>query len=130
MILITIDGLPVPWKSPYVHRKGAFNPRFREKEYYQWQIKAQFNQTPLTVPVSLDITFHMPVPAGTSKIRRTQMLNGVLHHFKRPDLSNCIKFLEDTLKTIVFEDDSQVFQINARKIYGEHPKTVVQISPV
>lgn len=69
----------------------------------------------------------MPIPKTTSAVRRKQMLNGILHHIVRPDTSNLTKFLEDCLKTIVFEDDSQVVEIIARKIYGETPKTVISI---
>lgn len=128
MNLITIDGLPVPWKAHAGYGKRSFNPRFKEKEYYQWQIKSQWNQNiPLAGPIFLKVVYHMPIPLGTSKVRRLQMLNQKMFHIKRPDLDNCNKFLEDCLKGIVFEDDSQVVQIHARKIYSEHPRTVVEI---
>lgn len=128
MILLTIDGLPTPWTPSRVTRtRHAFNPKYREKEYATWQIRSQFNQQPISGAVKLDIAFHMPIPAGTSKIRRTQMLNGILHHIKRPDTTNLQKFIEDCLKGIVIEDDSQVCEINARKIYAVAPKTVVQV---
>jgi len=67
------------------------------------------------------------MPKGTSKARRQQMLNGLLHHIKRPDCSNFIKFTEDCLKGIVIEDDSQVCEIIAKKIYGEIAKTIIQV---
>lgn len=131
MIILTIEGLPVPWAAPYVTRsRHAFNPKYKEKEYYQWQIKAQWNQKILAAPLCLDFTFQMPIPQATSKVRRTQMLNGILHHIKRPDTTNLIKFAEDTLKGIVIEDDSQVCQISAQKIYGLTPKTVIKVIPL
>lgn len=55
------------------------------------------------------------------------MLAGVMHHIKKPDTSNCTKFLEDTLKGIVIEDDSQVVEIIAKKIYSDIPKTVLLV---
>lgn len=131
MILLTIEGLPTPWTAPYVTRtRHAFNPRFKEKEYYQWQLKAQWNQPILTTPLHLDFTFYMPIPQATSKIRRTQMLNGVFHHIKRPDTTNLVKFAEDTLKGIVIEDDSQVCQLSAQKVFGVAPKTLIKIIPL
>lgn len=55
------------------------------------------------------------------------MLAGIIQHTKKPDTTNLVKFAEDTLKTIVIEDDSQVFRLTASKIYSETPKTVIKI---
>jgi Holliday junction resolvase RusA-like endonuclease len=127
MIQLEINAPPVANRSTFVTRYGnAFNPRFKEKSFYQWQIKAQYNQqAPLCGPIKVTAAFYLPIPKGTSKIRRTQMLAGIMHHIKRPDTSNFYYFLENCLKGIVFEDDSQVVEIIARKIYGETPKTLV-----
>ncbi len=125
---IIIDGLPVPWAAHCGYGRRSFNPRFKEKEFYQWQIKSHWNQeAPLTAPVSITIVYHMPIPLGTSKPKRLQMLNQKIHHIKRPDVDNLNKFLCDCLKTIVMEDDSQVVHIDARKIYSERPRTVIDI---
>ncbi len=69
----------------------------------------------------------MPIPEGTSKVRRLQMLNGKIHHIKRPDASNLVKMYEDCLKGIIFDDDSQVVEFTARKIYSETPKVVIRV---
>lgn len=131
MIEIIIDGQPTPWAAHKGYGRNSFNPRFKEKQYYQWQIKAQYNrESPLGCPVALHVVYHLPIPKQTSSIKRKQMLNGVLHHIKRPDTSNLTKFLEDCLKTIVFDDDSQVVELHCKKIYGEKPKTVIRIEPL
>jgi Holliday junction resolvase RusA-like endonuclease len=131
MILLQIDGIPVPWAAHQGYGRRAFNPKFKERSFAQWQLKAQYNQqAPLTTPVKIEFTFHMPVPEGTSKVRRLQMLNGRMHHMKRPDTSNLTKFCEDCLKGVVIEDDSQVVEIVSRKIYGEKPKTVIKIEAI
>lgn len=128
MFTFEIQGQPVPWSAHRGYGRRSFNPKFKEKQYYQWQIRSQFNrENPIGGPVRLHISFYLPIPKGTSFIRRKQMLNGKSFHIKRPDLDNLNKFLEDCLKTIVFEDDSQVCEIVSKKIYGEIPKTVVQV---
>lgn len=128
MIILTIDGLPIPWTPSRITRtRHAFNPKYREKEYAQWQIQAQWNQAKISAPVELDITFHMPIPSGTSKIKKTQMLNGIIRHIKRPDVDNLSKFAIDCIKGIVLDDDNQVFKLSAEKIYGLVPKTVIKI---
>lgn len=131
MILLMIDGLPTPWTPSRITRtRHAFNPKYREKEYAQWQIKAQWNQSAISAPVAVEITFHLPIPSGTSKIRKTQMLNGVLKHIKRPDVDNLSKFAIDCIKGIVIEDDNQVYRLSAEKVYGLAPKTVIRVLPV
>lgn len=131
MILLHIDGLPTAWSAHGGYGRRSFNPKFKEKEHAQWQIKSQYNQTdPITTPVRIDFTFHMPIPCGTSKVRRTQMLNGRLHHIKRPDTTNLQKFAEDVLKGIVIEDDAQVVEIVARKIYSEKVQTLIKVEPI
>lgn len=131
MLQLEIAGLPTPWKAHGGYGKRSFNPRFKEKEYVQWQVKAQYNRNiPIRGPVRLDVSYHMPMPTKTSKIRKIQMLAGRIHHLSRPDLDNLNKFLCDALKTLVFEDDSQVVEICARKLYGENGKTIVRIEEV
>lgn len=131
MILIELSGVPVPWKAHAGYGKKSFNPRFIERETFQWQIKSQYNQLkPLGGPVRTNYTFHMPIPESTSKVRRLQMLNGRMHHIKRPDCTNLLKFYEDCLKGIVFEDDSQVVEINVRKIYDERPRVTIKVEAI
>lgn len=131
MLLLHIEGMPVPWKAHGGCGKRSFNPRFKEKEYVQWQVKSQFNRVQaITGPVFLDISYHMPVPPRTPKARTREMLSGKLHHLKRPDLDNLNKFLCDALKNIVYEDDSQIVAMHCRKIYGSDAKTVVRVEEV
>jgi Holliday junction resolvase RusA-like endonuclease len=118
----------VPWAAHKGYGRRAYNPRFKEKEFYQWQIKSQWNRVnPIASGVTLDFLFHMPIPVGTSKVKKRQMLSGMIQHTKKPDTTNLVKFAEDTLKKICIEDDSQVTKIIATKIYSETPKTVIKI---
>ena len=130
MILLTVDCLPVPWAAHGGYGRRSFNPRYREKEFYKWQLKSQWNQEIVTGPLEVEYTYHMPIPSGTSKIRRTQMLNGMMHHLKKPDLDNLDKFLSDVLQGICYENDSQICKKNSSKLFGLSPKTVIKIIPL
>lgn len=131
MITLEISGAPIPFSHHQGFGRRAYNPKFKEKQYCQWQIQSQFNRkAPIQGPLIVSVAFHMPIPKGTSKPRTRQMLNGVMHHIKRPDVDNLQKFILDCLKTIVFEDDSQIFEIHAKKIFSETPKTIIQIGEV
>lgn len=128
MILIEIHREPVAWMAHGGYGRKSFNPRGVEKDYYTWQIKAHYTQCiPLSGPVKVDYTYFLPIPKGVSKVRRLQMLNGMMHPIKRPDIDNFDKFLSDCLTKIVFEDDSQIVHKVSRKIYGETPKTLIKI---
>ena len=131
MILLTINDIPVPWTPSRVTRfRHAYNPKYKEKEYAQWQIKSQWSKEPISAPTTLVFTFHMPIPSGTSKKKLEKMLKGEVRHDKRPDTTNLIKFAEDCLNGIVLVDDSQVYKIIAEKIYSLAPRTVIQVFPI
>lgn len=131
MIQLEVQGDPVPWSSHRGHGKKSFNPKFKEREYARWQLRSQWNQkTPLQGPIKLHCTFFFVPPKSTSKIRTKQMLNGIMHHIVKPDTSNCLKFIEDCLKTIVFEDDNQVVELTGRKLYAQNARTLIILNPV
>lgn len=128
MILLEVSGIPIPWNVKLGYGNKFYNPHKADKEKAKWQIKSQYNQIkPYEGPVKIDFCFHMPIPESTSKIRRKQMLSGLLHHLVKPDCTNMQKHLEDCIKGIVFSDDSQVVEITSRKIYSETPKSVIKI---
>ncbi len=131
MILIEIIGEPVSWKAHGGYGKRAFSLTRHEKEKYQWQIRSQYNQlNPLGGPVRVHYCFHVPIPKATSRPRRAQMLNGVMHPIKRPDIDNYDKFLSDCLTGIVWEDDSQIVEKYSKKIYGEILKTIIRVEAI
>ncbi len=48
----------------------------------------------------------------------------------RPDIDNYNKFLSDCLNGIVWVDDAQVVELNAKKLYGEKEKTLIRIEAI
>lgn len=134
MISLEIFGNPVPQARPRFYRNknhvGAFDPKSKEKEQCKWQIKSQFKESLLTMPLAVDVIFFMPIPKSSSKLKKRQMENGVLSHIKKPDIDNLQKFVLDCLNKIVFEDDSQIVEIRAKKIYSVEPRTLIRIIPL
>ncbi len=134
MISIDLFGEPVPQKRPRIFRNGnktiAYDPDAKLKEGFKWQIKSQYREEPLSCPVSLDVIFYMPIPASTSGVKKKQMANGIIHHMKRPDVDNCLKFLFDTMNGLIFADDSQIVEIRAKKLYSNNPGTNIRIVPL
>jgi crossover junction endodeoxyribonuclease RusA len=63
---------------------------------------------PRTTPLKAEITFYMP---------RSREDKDLVYHTKRPDLDKLIRAVLDALKGVVYEDDSQVVNIEAMKVY-------------
>lgn len=131
MITLDLFGEPVPQKRPRFNRSGhCYDDQKKIKEGYRWQIKSQFRSEPLTTPIALDLIFFMPIPKSLSKLKKRQMENGLIGHIKKPDLDNLQKLVLDCLNNLVFEDDSQVCEIRAKKIYSSKPGTLVRVIPL
>ena len=126
---IVIPGNPIAQSRPRLRRTGKFvsvyDPDRKEKEllisYVQEEIGKHFQ--PIEKPISINITFHMPMLSTWSPPRK-QKSEGLIH-IKRPDLDNLLKYILDSLNGILYSDDSQIYEINTRKIYSSEPKTVI-----
>jgi Holliday junction resolvase RusA-like endonuclease len=129
-VIIEIPEIPVSWSAHQGFGRKAYNPKQHERTIYQVHIRNQYQLEPISLPVSMQLQFFLPIPSQTSKAKRKQMLDGKIHHIKHRDTTNFIKFCEDTLKGIVFYDDCQVVEIHARKLYGETPKTLIVVTPL
>lgn len=127
MIQIELYGKPVPWAAPRVSGRRFYSPKHEDKKYAQWQIKAQYRDDPIHAPVFLESIFLMPIPAGTSSIKRRQMLSHIIHPMKKPDCTNMLKFYEDCLKQIVISDDDNVIGGVYWKKYSETPGVLLRI---
>lgn len=134
MISLDLYGDPVPQARARTVRRGGksitYDPNCKLKEGYKWQIRSQYREEPLTVPVAIDVLFMMPIPKTTSKTKTAAMINGTIHHMKRPDLDNLEKFLLDVLNEVVLKDDAQIVEMHARKVYSSKPGTYVRIIPI
>lgn len=128
MIIYEVAGKPVPWAASRMGANGAYNPKNVSKQRTIWQLKPQVNHPPFSCPCNLHVTFYMPIPKGTSGIRRRQMLAGIILPIGKPDRTNLLKFVEDCLEEAgVFTNDSVVVGGEVRKLYGETPKTLIRV---
>ncbi len=129
MRVYEIPGNPIPLKRHRHRGKKVYDSQKKEKETYQWQIKSFMNGLfPAHSAIKLTVEYHMPIPKSYSKKRAKECLLGP--HSKKPDLSNLIKFTEDAFNGLVWEDDSLISEIEARKFYSHEPKTVFKIESI
>lgn len=61
-------------------------------------------------PVRLEVTFYLPRP---QKLRK-----GTPHHITLPDLDKLVRCIGDALTGVLFDDDKQIVDVHARKLYA------------
>ena len=134
MIKIQLEGNPIAWARPGIVRTKKTNIVYdrqrKEKEQVRWQMRGQIPEEMLTVPLKVVLIFRMPIPKSTSGVMRREMVNGVFHHSKKPDIDNLSKFILDTMNGFVYKDDSQISSLSADKIYSDNPGTLIHITPL
>lgn len=121
------DVVPTPKGRPRLSTRGGFaraytplKTRQAEKEL-QILAKKQWKQPALSGALSVAINFYIPV--------KDKRLWGKPHD-KRPDVDNYIKQVLDSLNTIVWRDDGQIYHIDSRKLYAEKGKIEVFVYQV
>lgn len=128
----------IPEKSPYGHYTIPGNPiplaraRFRSNHVYDAQkhlkissaiyLQSQHNGRAIyTNALKMYVIFFMPIPSGSTAKKRASLLDTYV--WKKPDLSNLIKFIEDTATGILYHDDRLICSIEAHKVYDYEPRT-------
>lgn len=131
MIILTIDGHPIPWKraSPNWKNRCMFDTQKKEKEQVRWQLRDQYKEPLLTMPLEVIIECYFPIPESTSKVKRSQMLASMIHHTNDPDGDNLDGFYWDCMQDVIFVNDNQIFDHRTTKLWGLKGKTVIKVIP-
>lgn len=80
------------------------------KTDYQWQLKSQYHDEPITAPLAVSMELYL----GTKR---------------RADIDNFNKLVFDSLSGIVYEDDSQIQHLTIAKLYDKtNPRIELSIS--
>ena len=133
---IVVPGTPLPLQRPRAFKCGnsirMYNSQKKQMLEFSSAVEEilphDFHRFPITQNLLLDIRFHMPIPKSTSKKKTVEM--ELRSHCKKPDLTNLVKFVEDSLNGIVWDDDSQISQLKAKKFWSGEPKTIIDIIPL
>ena len=124
----TIPGKPYAKKRPRFSRKNgrAFDPKENGTfENTVASIALPHFQKPLGGPVRLDIRVTFGVPASLSKKKAAERLHRP--HTQKPDTDNLAKAIADGLNRIAWADDSQVYELAVRKVWGLTDMTCVTV---
>jgi Holliday junction resolvase RusA-like endonuclease len=130
MEVIIIEGIPIPWKAPFVGKRGSFNPQYNNIQILREIVRTQYQGEPLEGPLRVNLIFYMPIPKSISKKKQQLMEIGKIFPTGRPDRTNLAKLYEDLLNGIVIGDDSQIVCGTIDKRYGHLPRTIISIKNV
>ena len=123
-IELFIPITPIPKGRPRFTRSGhGYTPsRTREYEREVCKYYAENCGECFEGAIKVYLTFYMPIPKSTSKVRREKMIsNEIKHTIHSADTDNLIKGVLDSLNMVAYADDCQITTIHANKKYGEQP---------
>ncbi len=123
--LYIIPGDPTPLARARFSRERVFDPQKHAKYNWGINLRSQHDETLFNGPLGLDVTFFMPIPSSASKKRHAQLLDGF--HFIKPDISNLLKFIEDSAQGILYRDDCIISKVMCQKIYSLEPRTEFKV---
>jgi len=88
------------------------------REFVRKEANCKFGRE---VPLKLKAVFHLPKPASLRKR---------VYPVVRPDLDQYLKLLMDSLTKYLWEDDAQIVEINASKVYDSLPRIKLEVEPL
>lgn len=124
-ILLTIPGQPIGKARARTTKAGfAYTPM--KTVNYETLIKELFaikypDFTPIEGPVRMTLDAWMKMPKASKK-KTNAMKSGEIKPTKKPDLSNILKIVEDSLNFLAYFDDKQIVEVTIEKRYSRRPR--------
>jgi Holliday junction resolvase RusA-like endonuclease len=82
----------------------------------------------LAGPLHMRLKVYVAIPGSWSKKKHAEALCCSLLPTGKPDLSNVLKLVEDSMNGVVFRDDAEIVGILVSKEYAEVPGMLVEVS--
>lgn len=124
----TVPGTPVAKARPRVTRSGhTYTPAktVEQERLIQYAFRREHAE-PTESPLEVHIRAVMPYPKSMSKKAR----KAAVWHTRRPDADNLAKTVLDALNGLAYKDDGQVSRLVIEKVYGQEPRTEIEICEV
>lgn len=129
-----VKGKMRPKATAFGHHARVYTPNAQvnnetwiRNEYYN-AVKTFENKSFGDVPIKVEIYVYRKIPKSFSKKKTQKALYGEIFPTTKPDLDNQIKTILDALNGYAFDDDSQIVEIGARKVYSQQEYTDVYIT--
>lgn len=127
----TIPGKPFAKQRPRFSRQSgrAFTPNETVSfEQTVGNVALPHFPVPIDGPVRVTIWATFEPAKSWPKKKTAALLNRP--HTQKPDLDNIAKAICDGLNRIAFSDDSQIAEIQSRKVWGPVARTVVTVEGI
>ena len=129
-----IVGRPFGKQRPTFVRRGRFSKVITPLKTvnYEVQVKEAFvrecnpNRL-LTGPLGIILIVYHYIPKSTSKVKRQNMIDGLIRPELTPDWDNIGKVVCDALNQMAYADDKQIVDSHVLKYYGERPRVEVEV---
>lgn len=127
-----LDGEPVAKARPRMTRSGhVYTPDKTTKAENAirraWQEK---RGEMIEGPVAVSIVFMLKMPVNWSKAKKLMAQDQEVLPCKKPDVDNLVKTVMDALNELAWNDDKQVVELSARKVYASNPGTVIRVREI
>lgn len=111
----------------------AYTPT--KTKLYEYALRQQFlinypNFKPIESRVKVKIIAYFDIPKSTSKKKEAEMLSNKISPTKKPDIDNIIKIVLDGMNKFAFKDDTQVVELEVKKLYSTTPKIYIKIEEI
>lgn len=119
-----INATPVALARCRFGQGRAWDSQKHIKRIWSVSLEGQHEGPFFEPPIEMEVHFYFPIPPSYSKKKKST----AHYHFIAPDLSNCIKFIEDCGHDILYRNDCIISRIIATKQYtAEESRTVLTI---
>lgn len=128
IVKFTVPGEPRGKQRPRVVSRGGFARAYTPKETVNYEnlvalsYQVQVGERKVHGPVEATIVAYFNIPKSISNKKRELMKTETIPHTNKPDMDNIVKSITDGCNKIAFDDDSQIYKINASKFYSENPR--------
>ncbi len=89
--------------------------------------RAMEGKNPIVGPVTVFVDVFLAIPASASQKKKAAAIDGQLRPCTKPDIDNYIKSALDGINTIVINDDNQVVELHAKKLFSLRPRMVIDV---
>ena len=132
-IKFTVWGEPVAQGRPRAttvngHVRMYDPKKSRDYKHYVRLVASQHRTKELlTGPLKMKVKVFRPTLKSFSKKKKVAAERGEIRPTTKPDVDNYIKSIFDGLNKVIWEDDSQVVDLQVSKFYSENPRIEVEI---
>lgn len=133
---LTIYGNPVAQGRPRFSTAGGFARAYdpdKSRDYKDYirlaAAKQMAGRPPLEGALSVSVKVYRPIPKNMSKKRSAMAEAGEIRPTTKPDLDNYVKGIKDALKSICWQDDSQIvaYKEPFGKYYSATPRIEIEV---